>query len=166
MTLVEQLRMPCGVCKSNDLNETLLTVNAKCRTCFGVAFDLPYNRSIYWHIVRYSTLESHSSLWRGLRLDQSQVELYTTYTIYCSVRSKTKVRHLSLLSRACHSNRSIIDATGHAQLLDWSNYLPHILRFYGKSNAALESLEASYSASDIETSTICCFKEATKESWV
>ena len=40
------------------------------------------------------------------------------YTIYCSVRSKTNVRHLAFLSRACHSNRSIIDATGHAQLLD------------------------------------------------
>ena len=25
VTLVEQLRMPCGVCKSNDLNDTLLT---------------------------------------------------------------------------------------------------------------------------------------------
>ena len=32
VTLVEQLRMPCGVCKSNDLNDTLLTVNAKYRT--------------------------------------------------------------------------------------------------------------------------------------
>ena len=32
VTLVEQLRMPCGVCKSNDLNDTLLTVNAKCCT--------------------------------------------------------------------------------------------------------------------------------------
>ena len=32
VTLVEQLRMPCGVCKSNDLNDTPLTVNAKCRT--------------------------------------------------------------------------------------------------------------------------------------
>ena len=45
----------------------------------------------------------------------SQVELYTTYTIYCSVRRN--VRHLAFLSRACHSNRSIIDATGHAQLI-------------------------------------------------
>ena len=26
--------MPCGVCKSNDLNDTLLTVNAKCSTWF------------------------------------------------------------------------------------------------------------------------------------
>ena len=28
VTLVEQLCMSCGVCKSNDLNDTLLTVNA------------------------------------------------------------------------------------------------------------------------------------------
>ena len=27
------------------------------------------------------------------------------------------MRHLEFLSRVCHSNRSIIDATGHAQLL-------------------------------------------------
>ena len=26
VTLVEQLRMPCGVCKSNDMNDTLLSV--------------------------------------------------------------------------------------------------------------------------------------------
>ena len=32
VTLVEQLRMPCGVCKSNDLNDMLLTgmLNAAC----------------------------------------------------------------------------------------------------------------------------------------
>ena len=36
VTLVEQLRMPCGVCKSNDLNDTLLTgmLNAARLSCF------------------------------------------------------------------------------------------------------------------------------------
>ena len=37
VTLVEQLRMPCGVCKSNDLNDTLLTgmLNAARLSCFA-----------------------------------------------------------------------------------------------------------------------------------
>ena len=37
VTLVEQLRMPCGVCKSNDLNGTLLTgmLNAARLSCFA-----------------------------------------------------------------------------------------------------------------------------------
>ena len=54
MTLVEQLRRPCGVCKSNDLNDTLLTVNAKCARCFG----------------SYTTL---CSIWYIVRLDSSRV---------------------------------------------------------------------------------------------
>ena len=37
VTLVEQLRMPYGVCKSNDLNDTLLTgmLNAARLSCFA-----------------------------------------------------------------------------------------------------------------------------------
>ena len=37
VTLVEQLRMPCGVCKSNDMNDTLLTgmLNAARLSCFA-----------------------------------------------------------------------------------------------------------------------------------
>ena len=37
VTLVEQLRMPSGVCKSNDLNDTLLTgmLNAARLSCFA-----------------------------------------------------------------------------------------------------------------------------------
>ena len=52
---------------------------------------------------------------------------------------KTNVRHLEFLLRARH--RSIIDATEHAQLLDQSNHIPHShsQRFYGKSNAGLET---------------------------
>ena len=37
VTLVEQLRMPCGVCKSNDLNGMILTgmLNAARLSCFA-----------------------------------------------------------------------------------------------------------------------------------
>ena len=41
--------MPCGVCKSNDLNNTLLKVNAKCRTLFWfLCNELGKGRPGYW----------------------------------------------------------------------------------------------------------------------
>ena len=47
--LVEQLRMPCGVCKSKDLNDTLLTgmLNAARLSCFAHC-----NIKYMWYIVR------------------------------------------------------------------------------------------------------------------
>ena len=72
------------------------------------------------------------------RLESSRTMYHIDYIlhIYIQCTNQDKVWHLEFLSRTCHSNCSIIDATGHAQLLDQSNHRPHIPRFHGKSNAA------------------------------
>ena len=71
-----------GVCKSNDLNDTLLTVNAKCRTLF---WFLHYTIKSMWHVVRLdssrvATLVKVRSATRSVewRPDSSQVEIYTS----------------------------------------------------------------------------------------
>ena len=102
----------------------------------GIQFDLT-------RVGRHSTLESHSSLWLGLRLDQSQVELYTTQTIQCSVRTKTTCGIQHSLSRACHSNRSIYRCHMACAIARLVSQLEHIICIPNAAPGQLFSVDSS-----------------------